>query len=159
MISLNNLKNSKLVEFMGQLSNQGMYRCFEKLHAHLSKPVLRDQVEGSPRSRQRQRRLRQSEVEEVVAAYQAGTTLKELAASHHVHRLTISAVLERSGIERRYRKLTNDDLDRVRNLYEQGTSMAAIAKQFEVNPSTIWHHLRRLGVTMRDVHGRTRDED
>ena len=53
----------------------------------------------------RKRKLTMIEIEELVAGYQAGLTLAVLAGRYGLNRRTISAHLQRQGVQRRYRAL------------------------------------------------------
>ena len=61
--------------------------------------------------RQLQPRLHDPEVSEVLAHYQAGATVYELADRYGIHSHTVSEILERQGVARRYRMLSPEQLD------------------------------------------------
>jgi hypothetical protein len=100
-------------------------------------------------SRQIQRRLPPEEVEEVVAAYQAGATALTLADKHSIHRTTVLALLERHHVSRRGRVLTPDHIERAVSSYASGRSCASIAKELQVNPETVRQALLKADVAMR----------
>ena len=56
---------------------------------------------GERRTLQAQRRLSQDEIRELVDAYRAGSSAEVLAKAFGIHRTTVLADLERSGVERR----------------------------------------------------------
>ena len=56
--------------------------------------------------KQIQRRLRQTEVQELISSYLAGDIVYELAETFRIHRQTVSAILERGGVSRRHRSMT-----------------------------------------------------
>jgi hypothetical protein len=68
----------------------------------------REPAAPPPRILQTQRRLSAEQVDQLVAAYQAGKTVRELASQFDLHRTTVLAHLERQGVSRRAsrRKLT-----------------------------------------------------
>jgi len=70
-------------------------------------------VRGRTR-KQRQTRLRDEEVDALVAGYQGGLTLDELASAFSVDPATAASHLERRGVKRRGRKLTDDQAMRQR---------------------------------------------
>jgi len=146
---------SALVEVVGQLSNEATSSRIARLHALLDEGLSR--TNPPPVTvRQHQRRLRATEVTELISAYQTGATLRELADRYQVGGQTVSAILERAGIPWRYRRLSAADIENAAHLYRAGQSLAAIGHHFLVHPDTILHHLRRAGVAMRDCQGRVR---
>jgi hypothetical protein len=52
------------------------------------------------------RRLRAAQVEELVAGYQTGSTVYQLAEKFRINRDTVSKLLERQGVPRRNRPLS-----------------------------------------------------
>ncbi len=107
--------------------------------------------------KQMQRRLGPEEIDELVAAFQAGATLREVAAQFGVHRTTVSKQLERRGVRRRQRSLDSSELAEALRLYRTGLSTIAIGQQLGFDGGTIWQALRRAGVQLRDSHGRERN--
>ena len=105
-------------------------------------------------SKQSQTRLDSGQIGDLVAAYQAGSTIKELATQFQVHRTTVSKILERRGVPKRYRPLTTEQIEYAIRAYQAGSSSKMIGDLLGVNASTIWRTLRREGVKMRDCHGR-----
>jgi hypothetical protein len=102
------------------------------------------------------RRLQPAQVDEVVNRYLAGATLKELGKQYHVHRTTVSELLEQRGVQRRYRSLSVDQVAEAVKLYESGLSLVGVGEILRVNSGTVWQALKRNGVPLRDCHGRTR---
>jgi hypothetical protein len=140
---------------MGQLSNHHMHSRFMRLHGVLGE--IESQTATPPLvHRQAQRRLRPTEIEQLIAAYSDGVSLKELAERFRTHWKTVSQVLKREGIPRRYRKLSPENISTAISLYEKGKSLAVVAAHFDVHPGALLPHFRRAGVTMRDTHGRER---
>jgi uncharacterized protein (DUF433 family) len=85
----------------------------------------------------------------LVAAYQAGARVEQLAAQFGIHRLTVSGILQREGVTMRPRGIHADDLPDVIRLYRDGWSLARLAAEFDVSPSTVTSTLRRAGVPIR----------
>ncbi|MFQ6143298.1 hypothetical protein ACLMNJ_09470 [Streptomyces seoulensis] len=100
------------------------------------------------------RRLKDHEVEELVTAYEAGSTLRQLAERFKIERRTVSKILKRQGVATRWRRLTEADIDKAEHLYAQGWSSARIADLLKVDPETVRLRLRKRGVQMRDPHQR-----
>jgi hypothetical protein len=103
------------------------------------------QPDSRPSRRQRKRHLRSDEVDELVAAYQAGATTYELATRHRVHRQTVTAILERRGVPIRYRSPSPDEVATAKALYADGQSLVAVGDQLGFDAGTIWRALKRAG--------------
>jgi DNA-directed RNA polymerase specialized sigma24 family protein len=114
-------------------------------------PVVRG---CTPPPTQRQRRLGRAEQEELVARYQAGDLMTELAERYGIHRRTVSAILERHSVPTRASGLAPEQIQRAVLMYAQGQSLAKIGKLLGVNAKTVHTRLREQGVQMRDTHGR-----
>jgi hypothetical protein len=65
---------------------------------------------GPKRHRQHQRRLRESEVEELIAAYEQLEPVKELAELFGIHRTTVTTILQRLGVELRQKGLSDEQV-------------------------------------------------
>src|ERR1700683_1205138 len=77
---------SKRVELLGRYSKQS--RSLQKFH-ELLELVPAARTPAPRRARQTQRRLRERQINELVAAYLAGSTASELASQFGVHRNTV----------------------------------------------------------------------
>jgi transposase-like protein len=86
-----------------------------------------------------QRRLTPEQVTELGEAYQAGSTVRQLAGRLGINRTTVSEHLERLGIPRRanQRKLSNQLVAEAKQLYESGQSLAALGARFDVHSETV----------------------
>jgi len=96
--------------------------------------------------KQPQTRLNREDVTQLVAAYQAGARVKQLAEQFGIHRLTVSSILQREGVRLRPGGIHPDDLPEVIRLYQDGWAPARLAVTFDVSPSTVTNTLRRAGV-------------
>lgn len=112
-------------------------------------------ADGSRRRgpRQLQVRLTDDEVDRVVAGYQAGLTLAELATAFGADRRTLAGWLQQRGVARRARRLTPTDVRESIRLYGEGWSLAEIADHFGVYPQSIRYHLQKQGVERRPRPG------
>ena len=102
-----------------------------------------------------QRRLSPTEVDDFIAAYQAGATINQLAADFDVHRTTVASHLDRRGV-RRHHELTawdDDTLGEAAELYEAGLSLADIADRFGIDAQTVANRFRLAGVPVRPRRG------
>ena len=123
----------------------------EKLAASIQDPN-NCRVEATPTRRAPvQPRLTTAQVEELVARYNEGATIRSLAHDFAIHKHTVSAHLERHGIPRRVsvRKLGPSDRSEAVRLYGSGLSLESVATRLGVNASTVTRELHRAGVVLR----------
>jgi hypothetical protein len=90
-----------------------------------------------------------TEVTELIKAYEQQETIKALAQRFDIHRVTVSALLRRHGVELRQTGLAPDEVDAAMHLYRQGWSLARLGTKFGVDSTTVWRALRVVGVVMR----------
>ena len=111
---------------------------------------------SSDRPSRRLRRLNEAEIDDLVNAFDAGTTILDLAAQFGINRSTVLSHLRRRQVARRTdtRRWTLEELDEAINLYESGESVASVGKRFGLNPSTVSKRLHRAGVKLRPRPGR-----
>jgi DNA-binding CsgD family transcriptional regulator len=88
-----------------------------------------------------------------VTAYQAGSSVYELAERHRIDRKTVSIILERQGVPRRYRLIEGHLLTEAIKAYENGDSLATIGARMGVSPYTIRRALLGAGVSIRQRPG------
>ncbi|HHW51416.1 MAG TPA: helix-turn-helix domain-containing protein [Pseudoclavibacter sp.] len=89
-----------------------------------------------------------------MAEYQAGQTMKQIAAKHGIHRVTVSEVLDRTGTAKRPKGMSQSQVDMAARLYESGLSLARVGAQLGFDAATIRTMLLRNGIGTRDSHGR-----
>lgn len=99
--------------------------------------------------RQPQKRLNGDEIIQLVAGYQAGSSVYQLAEQFGCRRQTVSQHLRSEGVQMRGRPLTPAQVDEAARLYADGHSLASIGAQLEVWSSTVRKHLRARGVMIR----------
>ena len=102
------------------------------------------------------RHLRDSEVDQLVARYKAGSTVFELSELFGINRQTVGKRLRHRGVDTRPPGLAPEDVSAAAVLYQRGWSLAHIADRFDTSPNTVRSRLKEAGVTMRDTHGRER---
>jgi len=97
-------------------------------------------------------------VDELVAAYRGGSSIRELVAQFGVNRTTALEHLKRRGVARRpaTRKLTDEQVQEAAEFYRAGNSLVATGEQFGVDGSTIKREFERFGVETRARRGWTR---
>ena len=98
------------------------------------------------------RRLLVGQEDEVVAAYEAGATVTELAARHGCSTTTVRDVLAARGVERRARgprSPLDGREDEVAAAYEAGATVRDLVDRFGANQRTVRKVLAEAGVVMR----------
>lgn len=105
--------------------------------------------------RQRQRRLSPAQSADLVAGYEAGSTLRELAARFQVHRTTALDHVKRAGValHSEHGKWDDATLTEATTLYERGDSLATIGRRYGVNAKTVAFRLRAGGIQLRPRRG------
>jgi len=106
-------------------------------------------VAVKPAQRQAQRRLTPEQVEQLVADYQVGASMKELAAKWQLHRTTVAAQLRRAGMQLRRRGISADQLPDVTRLYGEGWSCQRLAERYDCDDETVRQVLKQAGVKLR----------
>ena len=116
---------------------------------------LTDSGEGASDQRGRlsnpaQRRLTDAEIGDLVARYEAGSTIEMLASTFGIHRTTVMTHLGRRGIPHRTpRKLTAVMVAGAAHRYASGETLAEIAANLGIAPSTLTRELQLAGITIR----------
>ena len=102
------------------------------------------------------KQLKPDQVQELIAAYQAGRTVYELGTQFSIDRRTVSDILHRHHVPMRRRGLSSEQVDEAVHLYNDGWPLARIGRKLGVDPTTVRARLRDRGVRMRDTQGRER---
>jgi transposase len=97
-----------------------------------------------------------SEMSKLIKEYEQGALVKELAERFGVHRVTVTALLERHEVELRRSGLVSEVIPIVARMYSRGWSCARLGELFGVDASTVWRALRVAGVKMRPSSSRVR---
>jgi hypothetical protein len=100
------------------------------------------------------RQLRPAEVDQLVSAFGAGSTVKALAAQFGIHRVTVGQHLRARGIDTKPPGLAPDDVPAAATLYRAGWSLARIGEKFGTTDDTVRAYLLKVGVRMRAPHER-----
>jgi hypothetical protein len=142
---------ASLVGVLGRYSNhadQGkrLAKVLGTAPKELIRPILRT-------TKQIQRRLKSAEIEELAVAYQAGSTVYELAERFRIHRATVSHLLGLHGIPTRYRLVQGDKLNSAIDAYQDGQSLATIGRRLGVSLDTVRAALMKAGMEMRPRPG------
>jgi transposase-like protein len=129
----------------------------KKAHRHLTTDPACDHPSTTKgRKRKVQPRFSAEKALQVVAAYETGKTVYELANEYDCHRVTISAALKRQGVALRCTSPTTEQIDEMVRLYGSGLSLAKVGGQLGFNASTVHAQLRNAGIQTRDIHGQNR---
>jgi lambda repressor-like predicted transcriptional regulator len=81
----------------------------------------------------------------MVARYEAGATVYELAAEFGCHRTTVADRLKKAGIEMRLQSPTPKEIESMENLVKSGLSLEAVGKQTGFCANTVRSCLACVG--------------
>ncbi|MGW3539566.1 helix-turn-helix domain-containing protein [Nocardia niigatensis] len=109
-----------------------------------------------PRSYKPNRKLSPDEIQKLIARYDGGASIAELAREFGMHTQTVDAHLKRQGVEKRsLRKMSDEQVERAVQLYGDGWSTTDLAEEFQVAAPTVRMTIIRAGVKLRgQVEGR-----
>lgn len=115
-------------------------------------------VQGTPPIRTRtnhqaQTRLREDQALALIADYQEGATVSELADRYDVDRVTASRILHRHSVTMRFRSPSPAEVDEAVRLYRSGLSLVGVGERLGFSNTTVWSALRAAGVEMRPRRG------
>jgi hypothetical protein len=137
------------VEVMGRwsnLSHQG--KCLQALVDMVpSGPI-------EPKSRTPKaihRRLTKVQTSALLADYEQGMKMRDLATRYRIHKHTVTKLTQRAGARPRYPALLPEELAQAAKLYKSGQSLAVVGDQFGVNPTTVRTALVEMGIAMRGI--------
>ena len=127
------------------------------------KPVPTTPPTQRPPSRalQRQVRLSDERLAQLVARHDAGYSVRQLATEFGINRETASGHLKRAGVAHRLtnRKLTDEQVAQAAALYATNLSLATIAKRFKVDSGTIRREFMLADFPIRPRRGWARKPD
>lgn len=121
----------------------------KRLAAELPALLARPAKQRPVRKRQVQRRLTAEEVERLVAEYQAGADMKQLAQTWAMHRTTVAAQLRKAGVELRRQGVPDERLQEAVRLYAEGWSLQRLAERYGCDAETVRTTLKLQDVRMR----------
>lgn len=122
---------------------------FRELAKILDQPLRR---ETKPKSR-RAKQLSAPERAALVADYEAGILVREIAKKFGVHRVTVSNIVEAASLAPRARGLAPDQVEEASKLYVAGQSLAKLGKRYGVHAETVRQALLGAGVRLRPRPG------
>ena len=113
-----------------------------------------DAYKPTRKSRQRQKRLDETEIDRLIAGYRTGSTVDQLAARLGCHCQTVTHCLKAQGVRIRSKSLSAEQIQETVRLYEAGLSSAKVGERIGSTDSTVLARLRERGVVIRDAHDR-----
>lgn len=146
--------SQRLVEVMGQLSNQYMTLPDSPKDGALPENSANSMSGRS--DRKRPRRLIMADEVQLIKEYISGATLRDLASKFGINHRTAAAALNRSSIKSRHTRLSPTEVEEAISLYKSGLSLSAVARQIGGCANSIRNHLLKANVELRDSHGTTR---
>jgi uncharacterized protein (DUF433 family) len=146
------------VDLTGQLSNpQPALEALAELDIEPPNDAPPDKAHSPvriPRPTPRTSRpLKPAHVKDLVAGYEAGKSMKELAAEFGIDRRTAATYLRRSTVALRRIGLRPEHTAEIADLYQAGWSSGRLAERYDVSADTILKALRRAGVSIRPRRG------
>ncbi len=85
---------------------------------------------------------------DMVARYEAGASIREVAAAFKVHRETAARHLRSAGAQLRKAVLTEEQTAQAEVLYLSGQTLAQVGEKFDVSQGTIGRCLRERGAAL-----------
>jgi AraC-like DNA-binding protein len=137
----NDVESTTAVELLGRYSNRDIATKLQRVLAGHGRDRLPDRT---TRSAQRQRRLDNQERARLLAAYDHGVMINELAAMFGLSRTAVMANLRRLGAGSR-RGIVDRRIEEATTLYAEGSSLAKLGDRYGVYPSTVRDALRKRG--------------
>lgn len=138
------------MDLQGRLTNPlyNFGRAVERLPRILQRPMHSG---GAPEKAQKQRRLTQPEVDDLVRIYATGPNARRLAATFGINRETVLLHLQHRGVLSHActRKLNDGLLADAARRYIAGDSVRSICAKFSINASTLRRELSKAGVQLR----------
>ncbi len=104
-------------------------------------------------SKQVHRRLRPDLVDDLVAGYEGGLSVRQVPDQFGIGRETASKILSRRDVTTRHRSLTVTETAAAAQLYRSGLSLVQVADRMARNRTAIYNALRRDGVQLRPRRG------
>jgi DNA-directed RNA polymerase specialized sigma24 family protein len=104
----------------------------------------------SVRQRQAQRRLTPEQVQRLVAEYEDGASVQDLASRWSIHRTTVASQLRQAGVKLRGQGVPADCRAEAVRLYGEGWSCQRLGERYGCNATTVWKVLKQAGVRLRE---------
>lgn len=138
-----------MVEVAAVLGNSQKFKKWAELAQYTQNAPNVQSQQAAPRTRQRQRRLSDAEVERLVNMFVEGTPRAELASHFGIHARTVSTVLTRRGVLR-VLGMSAAQIDEASQLYvDRGWSLKRVGDHLGFSAGTIRKALLDAGVRTR----------
>src|SRR5699024_8786304 len=122
--------------------------------------ILQKHLDRSPTTpillvpeRDPRRKLSKTDIAQIVNAYEAGQSRKQVSESHSISRARVSQILRWHGVESRMRQPTDKEVEEMTVRYGAGDSLATIGTQLGFDPVTVRKYLLQRGVVIRSPAG------
>jgi len=96
-----------------------------------------------------QKRLDPERIARLIADYEAGEPVNNLAMAYGIHRSTVLEHLKRQGIRGRRTRLTPPDIEKIVGLCAAEESVEAIAHDLRVGDTTVRRALKKFEVPLK----------
>ncbi|WP_079628873.1 helix-turn-helix domain-containing protein [Mycobacteroides abscessus] len=97
------------------------------------------------------RRLSAETIAELVAAFENGASVPDLARQYEVSKRALRKLLRDQGMQMRKQPLSDNEVELAMNLYADGLSLREIGGQLGRGKTTVSNALSRRGVTLRSA--------
>lgn len=94
---------------------------------------------------------------DMVACYEAGASIREVAETCKVHQQTVARHLRSAGVKLRKSGLTDEQAARAEVMYLSGQNLAQVGAELGVSQGTVGRCLRNRGVKLRPPLGRAHE--
>ena len=130
-------------------------RGFYKQDRRPSHPAVMDSRGRMVRSLEMaQTLLRPDQVDDLVAQYEGGATLVELASFFGIHRRTAAEHLARRGVSIRRGRFDRSRIHEAADLYDSGLTLVEVGLKVGAGPQAVRRALAEHGVPIREGGGR-----
>lgn len=117
-------------------------------HRHLN-TNLYEPTESTPSPRFG-RHLTSDDEHSIIEAYTSGKTARQVATEFSCHRIRVTKILKKHGIQIRNSSPSTAEMIEMARLYDSGLTLAEVGKRLGYSTDTVRRRCHELGVKMRD---------
>jgi DNA-binding NarL/FixJ family response regulator len=144
----------RLLRYKNNLSNQNKSHGFpDNLPSNETSvlPVKDDDTNERVVSQlqKKQKKLSKEEVQQLIADYKSGLSVKQLANKFGCYRITVSRKLKAAGVTIRHMPPTDSAIDRMVELYQSGLSLNDVSRQVKRSAKTVKKYIALRDVKIR----------
>jgi hypothetical protein len=99
--------------------------------------------------RKLRKRPPKSVVAEMVSAYQAGVSTRQLTRKYDIPKTSVLTILHAEGVVRAHQRITEQQIQRATYLIASGKSVTVTAQELGVAPRTLYSQLKQRGLPTR----------